>query len=335
MKKLALFCAACLLALTGCTRLQGAESSPPVQTPHVPTPTPLAVESALPTPEPTPVPTPALPTSAPADETVAPTETTPVETVAPTETVPLPTETVQPEGWDGDPDKLKLEDFPTQLVETPQLHASLADPDSAQPLYLIAQLPESDTWLYGMGGTDTGVILRVGQQWKYFDLRYLTVRAALPQMYYGDFDGDMDLELAILAYTDSGTGVSIWTLSIVEFGDTGWTALTFQDTEYQAILEQSVLCSFDAQTNVATLHLGDVDLPVELPQDPGGAVDSYVGEIVSFQVDGDAITGKFAVGLHAPNIGYSLFYPADIYATVLYTGTSFGLGDLTLAPYTD
>lgn len=329
MKKFVLICAACLLALAGCTPRQSAESTPPVQPVSTPTPavTPLVADTAEPVPTATPAP---VETTAVPAETLAP--STPIETPVTEPTQPLPTESVQPEGWDGDPDKLTLADFPTQLANGPELSAG------TKPLYLIAQLPDSDTWLYGMGGTDTGIILRVGENWKYFDVRYLTPRMILPQMYYGDFDGDMDLELAVLTYSDSGTGVSIWTLSIVEFGDTGWSILTFQDTDYKAILEQSVLCSYDAATNVVTLQLGEQTLPVDLTalgyDAPTGPVESYVGQIVSFQVEGDTITGRFAVGVHAPNIGYTLFYPAEIHANVLYTGTSFGLGDLTLTTYT-
>lgn len=308
MKRYLLFGMVCLLILSGCADPgQAALSTPPPSS---------AAPSAAPSDRPE-APTPA-PTAAPQ---------TPPATATP---APTPAPTPEPEGWDGNPDTLSLEDFPTQLVTLADMMQDINEEGSG--LYLLAQIPEMDTWLYGLYSPvkDQKLVLRVGERWKVFDLLYLTPQTISPQIFYGDFDGDMELELAILAYTGSGTGISIETLSVVEFGETGWTALTLQAAEYTAVLEQSVFCSHDAVEGVTRLQLGETVLDIQLPQAPGGALTSYVGNSVHFQVEGDMIHGSFAVGLSAPDLPPTGFYPAMIRADVLYTGTSFGLDDLTL-----
>lgn len=180
------------------------------------------------------------PTAAPATDTTVLPEPSP-DVSQP----PLPEETF-------DPDALTLDDFPTQLITS-----GTAVLEGTEPLYLIAQIPDHDTWLYGLSG-GYGLILRVGAQWKNLDLGYLTPRAVLPAMAYGDFDGDLELELALLVYTDSGTGVSIWDLHIIEFeSETLWTDCWFAPPDYQAILSQIVTYTHDPSVGGVTIAAGE------------------------------------------------------------------------------
>ncbi len=324
MKKSILLCAACLLALTGCAKGQ-AEVTPTVRPTATPQATPLV--SAADLPEPT-----IVPTAAP--------QVTQTPEVLPTETVLLPTPTPEPEGWDGDPDKLTLDDFPTQLATAEQMAAGGVAADGSD-IYLVSQLPESDTWLYGVYGPEKeqSLILRVGSDWKGLNGTFFTPQGILPTMAYGDFDGDMDMELAIIPYLGSGTDASAYGLSVVEFGSTGWTVLTFQESDYRAIVEQSVLCSYDAATNVATLQLGETSLDLNLDEhglkEVEGPVSSMSGDHIHFAVNGDTITGRFSVAIQvASSQGQGRFPMSLAYvdATVVYTGSNFGLADLSLSP---
>lgn len=326
LKKIVSLCVACLLLLSGC--LGGGDPETPSPTPPsavTPTPTPLSVETPV-------VPSPS-PTLTETVEPDAPAESPPDE--APP---PVPTETAAvAEGWNGDPDSLALNDFPTQLSSGDEVMGSF--PLEDYRLFLISQLPDYDTWLYGAYGPDMeGLILRVGIQWKYFDIPHLTPRALMPDMAYGDFDGDLDMELAIMPYQASGTEVSIWGLSVVDFGADGvWRSLAFSPKDYQAILEQSITCTYHAESNLATFRAGESVLELDLTAlgypAPGEPVTAGGGSIVSFGVDGDNLYGSFTIGLSAPNIpAGALVNAVTLSADVVYTGSAFGLNELYLSP---
>lgn len=324
MKKIIILCTACLLALSSCAGNGETVSPSPVATQTVsPTVTPLAVETPLVTA--TPVPT----------DTVPPVET------APDETLPLETQSPEPEeGWNGRADTLTLDDFRTQLSSSDEvLEAAAAQPDESALLLLIAQLPESDTWLYGVYGPqkEQSLILRVGTQWEQFSIPFLTSQGLLPQMYYGDFDGDMALELALLSYADSNPEGSEWSLSVIEFGDGGsWSAFYFDPADYAAILDQSITCSYAPATNVATLQAGDSTLALNLTDrgypDPGEPVTASCGQVISFHVEDDALSGSFSIHVNAPNLPpAALVDVAQVRADIVYTGSAFGLNALTLS----
>lgn len=319
MKKIMTFCAACLLLLSGCTG--GQEAASPSPTASVPpSATPLAVETAAVSPTPTPA------------EIAAP-----VVTEAPVEIPPV--ETVEPEedkGWDGSADTLTLNDFPTQLSGGGEVAEIVAEQSvDGAALFLIAQIPESDTWLYGVcgPGQESSLILRVGARWEQFDIPFLPPAPILPQIYYGDFDGDMTLELALLT-CGGGADVSVCGLNVVEFGDGGgWSALAFDPADYTAILDQSVGCAYDPETNVATLQAGESSLTLNFTDwgypEPGEPVTAACGGAVSFTVDGDAIYGSFSVGVDAPNVpAGAMSSVAGVSADVVYTGSAFGLDAL-------
>lgn len=203
MKKLITLCTACLLALSGCNGETSTTPSPELS--EAPVTTSLTVETPAPT------------TEAP-DDTPLPTDTVSLE-VPPTETLPLPTST--PFLWDGDPDSLTLNDFPTQLSSGEQVLEAVTalGPDDAG-LYLVCQIPDQDTWLYAAygPGDKQGLILRVGTEWRYYSIPFLSEQAHMPAMAYGDFDGDQNQELAVVPYLGGSTGTNTWGLYM------GWTS---------------------------------------------------------------------------------------------------------------
>lgn len=311
MKKIALLCAA-LFLLSGCNKDPIQESpSPEITSPAPTTSQPLVTPTPTPTVSITPTP-----------------QVTPSEGIPPA--VPPTLEPVPSEGWDGNLDTLTLEDFPTHLItSTPEFFSN------TDPLRLIAQIPEEDTWLYGVyePQKEQALILRVGEMWTQFDLTFMTPRGIFPQMAYGDFDGDLDLELALILYTASGTGIAVTELHIIEFGQSGiWTDNHFASGDYQAILDQSVVYRYDPLSRTVTIQAETGSITSILPEDQSDYTGPYpFGDVVSFQVEGDALSASFgaAVTYAGSAIGQ---YICDIHADVVYTGSAFGLANLQAVP---
>lgn len=320
LKKFITLCAACLLTLSGCTGGETATPSPETTQPV--SPTPLAVES----PAPTDTAGPAVTTPLPADS--QPVETTPAETAPVTTAVPL--------DWDGDPDSLTLDDFPTQLSSGTQVADAVGTlgPEEAG-LYLVCQLPDYDTWLYGYVGPGDaqGLILRVGAQWQNYDLTFLTPQSLLPAMAYGDYDGDGNQELAIVNFLGSGTNVSVWGLSVVDFSGGAWELFQFDPADYNAIVELSLSSTYDPEADLITLQAGDASLqlsPAELGYPGlGPEMEASLGHWIFFTTNGDAIEASFGISLWAEGMPAEGVHAAMLNANVVYTGSAFGLGDFS------
>ena len=333
LKKFITLCAACLLTLSGCTG--GETTAPSPETTQPVSPTPLAVESPAPADTDAPSVTTPLPTGtdAPAVTAPLPTDSQPVETT-PAETAPVTT--AVPLDWDGDPDSLTLDDFPTQLSSGAQVADAVAAlaPEEAG-LYLVCQLPDHDTWLYGYYGPakSQGLILRVGTQWQDYDLTFLTPQSLLPAMAYGDYDGDGEQELAIVNFLGSGTGVSVWGLSVVDFSDGAWELLQFEPADYNAIVELSLSSTYDPEADLITLQAGDASLqlsPAELGYPGlGPEMEASLGHWIFFTTDGDAIEASFGISLWAEGMPADGVHAAMLNANVVYTGSAFGLVDFS------
>ena len=326
LKKLITLCAACLLALSGCNGGDAALPSPEGAEP--PATTPLSLETPA-------VQTPAQ-TSAPVTQTLAPSTDVLPSASLPVESPPLPTGTSLL--WDGNPDSLTLGDFPTQLsngTDVSDSVAALQGGDKAG-LYLVFQLPEQDTWLYGFYTPDgvQGLILRVGTQWQALDIPFLAPQALLPAMSYGDYDGDGDAELAIVYFVGGGSGTNVWGLSVVDFSSGGWELFQFADTDYTAIVDLSLSCLYDSETNRITLFAGDASLeldPASLGYSgPAGELEAGLGNWVHFTTAGDDISAAFGITLWAPDMPPEGVRVATLHANVVYTGSAFGLNSPAL-----
>lgn len=351
MKQWLLFCAACLLALSGCTSGQsqtppptGSASAEPATTApppsSTPVPTPRPTSSVVPTafspaPSDAVVSPPARP-SAPEPSLPQPAETLPSEIPVPLESPPASEEIL----WNGDPDALTLDDFPTQLSSSSELAEAIeALPEDGAGLYLLSQLPEQDTWLYGVYGPNKaqGLILRIGENWKYLDISYLTPQMLPPVMAYGDYDQDLDMELAIVTHLGSGSDVNQWGLSVVEVStDEGWTDLEFAPTDYRAILEQSVSITYEGDSNRITLKAGESALELALTElgitDPGEPVTIGTGGVVLFTAEEDSLYATFTMSIESPGIPTGTFPNlVQVDTDVIYTGSAFGLNNFSLS----
>lgn len=118
-------------------------------------------------------------------------------------------ETAQPEqaealsGWE----RWKAEMTSEKLREvtevySPDLEEKYADAPEKLRTILLAELPEEDVALYGYHeeGALTGAALRVGDAHQYFDWTYAGESGKLPELFYGDIDGDGTEEVSVLLY---------------------------------------------------------------------------------------------------------------------------------------
>ena len=333
MKTWIALCAACLVALSGCVSQEApvtTASPAPSGSSAPPSVTPLSTqEVVLPSPSPAVEPSAAVP---PSESPLPPEETAPA---------PSPTPSPEPQvpAWNGDPDLLALEDFPTQLSTPAELlmdAAGLAEDEAG--LYLVAQLPQEDTWLYGTYGPGEaqGVILRVGEDWQSFDLPFLAPQGLLPAMSYGDYDGDGDRELAVVTHQDSGTGINTWGLSVVDFSGASWSLLSFAPADYAAILDLALSSTYDPEANRVVLQAGEAVLEVDLTalgvSAAGGEVEASVGGWILFATQGDDLFGSFSIDLSGPGLpSQGVQYAAVLQAEVVYTGSAFGLGGFSFS----
>lgn len=318
LKKLLILFTACLLALTGCTG--GDAQTPSPEMAESVSPTPLASETTAP-----------VFTSSPPAPSHTPEDSPPFAE-------PTPTSTPAPAGWNGDPDTLTLDDFPTQLSSGEDVAADVGALEAGSAgLYLVAQLPDDDTWLYGYCGPDDdqGLILRVGTQWQGMAIPFLTPQCLLPTMSYGDYDRDGEPELAVIVFVGGGTGTDIWGLSVVDFSGGVWELLQFEPTDYAAIVELSLSSTYVPETDTLVLLAGDASVALDLAElgyaDLGEELEASLGSWVSFSTGADTISASFGITLWAPGMPAEGVRAATLNANVVYTGSAFGLGDFSFA----
>lgn len=220
-----------------------------------------------------------------------------------------------------------------------QLTTSSAELWGDQPIFLLAQLPEKDIFLYGLTVEDNSsqLLLRTGDCLTLYDLPWLTPRSVFPQLCHGDYDGDGDTELLLLTYTGSGTGVSSWTLTMLEDTKDGWTALTLPDLSYEDDLSPFLSCQHQGDRQVSAA-IGQLQVSFPLPDsaDPEAPLEAYTGTIVDYTVSGDTIAVKLTVGIYQEgSIPYTCEYPLQLEGQIVYDSAGFSLSSLSLAEYSD
>ena len=157
----------------------------------------------------------------------------PVETEEPVQAPEAPQEAAPPE----EPDLPALEDLPTVLFEVPGAYQ--------EPIWKVAELPEEDIAVYFE--PDTGHSwLRYGDALQALNFPQNLVampHSRVPQLYFEDLDGNGEKELAMIYNSDYGTGVSVWSLTVLEWDGEVWTAHTPQ-------VDQDIMADFNENRRV-------------------------------------------------------------------------------------
>lgn len=250
----------------------------------------------------------------------------PSGTAAPAETpesvLPLSSQPAAGVPWEGDAEALPTQ--PTDFL------------GGWEPgVFLLCRLPEEEVSLYGLCDQEGAerLLLRSGETLTVYDLPWLTPRRILPQLFSGDYDGDGERELLLLTYTDSGTGVSVWTLTVFEREEMGWSGLSLSGSQWADALEPQLSCQYREERR-ALLRLGGEALELELEDfvDHNLPLEPYAGTIVHYQVSGDAVTAILSVGLRQEgHVPYTVYYAADLSGQLFYDGEGFSLHSPALA----
>lgn len=133
-----------------------------------------------------------------------------------------------------------LSDLPEALIDIPGAYQD--------PIWKVAELPGDDIAVYYERETGHSW-LRYGTALQAVDFTQNLVtmpQILVPELYFEDLDGDGDKELAVIHNTGHGTGVSIWSLTVLEWDGGRWTAHTAQ-------LEKEIIRDFESSRTVA-LH---------------------------------------------------------------------------------
>jgi hypothetical protein len=96
--------------------------------------------------------------------------------------------------------------------EPSSLPSAAAAADSGSKKELLASVPNHNIFLYG---EENGVTLRIGEESRKWDWAYMTPTGVLPRLQVEDYDGDGRMELSVILYIGSGTGVSVEELHII------------------------------------------------------------------------------------------------------------------------
>lgn len=202
---------------------------------------------------------------------------------------------------------------------TPTVFCDLTSDQLPAPL---AQISQEDVALYGLPAEDT-LILREGNQLTAYWLPWLGPAAIPPQLFSGDYDRDGEGELLILTYTGSGTGVSLWDLTLLERTGDGWDALTLSGTAYQDTLPPLLDFRWDHDSPV--LSFGDTSLPISLPDtiEPGEPLEPLGGTVVSYEVEGNVITSTLDIGVLYGH--FASHFCARLEGQLVYDGEGFSL----------
>ncbi len=116
----------------------------------------------------------------------------------------------------------------------------------------LGKIPEKNITLYGYNDQECfgqGVAVEIGEDRYYFDWVYITPRMLLPDCYWKENDGQLQISLNV--YT--GTGVSAQELHVLRYRDGELTDSAFAFQEYSEILTQRIQSAYDSAACRLTL----------------------------------------------------------------------------------
>ena len=123
-----------------------------------------------------------------------------------------------------------------------------------QPV-ILSDLPEAGVKIYGEMSEGCLLILEHQGKRRTFYKDFLTPRAVLPEFCVYDYDGDGALEVGMIAYVFSGTGVAIRDFSVFDSVDEAFDTLyTMPWEDVQQVCDQ---VSLSYTENVLRIGLGD------------------------------------------------------------------------------
>lgn len=218
----------------------------------------------------------------------APSAAPPVTSESPN---PSPAATPAADWWEG----LTAEDLPGTVTDAADVVAGSGE------VYLLSELPEEDISLYGYGSdTLTGVLLRQGSFLSHWEEPYLAAEnPAAPQLWWDDFDGDGENELAVQYLTENTAQRHLARLHLYRPGESGWEDWPLDLSAQTEALLEGLTCVFDEDSGMVQITSGSLstaayleDLAEPLSDEPLTA-----GDNVFFRREGAHITAVLPLGL--------------------------------------
>lgn len=218
---------------------------------------------------------------------------------APSATQPAPSESpsaapsTAPEAdwWEG----LTADDLPDTVTDPADVVAGSGE------LYLLAELPEEDISLYGYGSAAlTGVLLRRDSVLSHWEEPYLAAEnPAAPTLWWDDFDGDGENELAVQYLTENTAQRHLARLHLYRPGESGWEDWPLDLSAQTEALLEGLTCVFDEDSGMVQITSGSLSTSAYLEELTGPVTgDSLTaGDNIFFRREGARITAVLPLGL--------------------------------------
>lgn len=198
-------------------------------------------------------------------------------------------------------------------------------------IMLLASIPNDSIYLYGCR---QGVILRFNEYYNFFAWDYITPMGILPVMYYADYNGDGQKEIAISIHLGTDTGVSIDSLYLVELkSDGAMQAFEFTSKEYITQLENCITFKYDNIDSMLQFYIngekvGNKINISEMTEDLGEFREICFGQQICFSITNDAIVMSVTPELYLGTMGAPTYdFMPNISAKVIFEDQMFSLSE--------
>jgi hypothetical protein len=204
--------------------------------------------------------------------------------------------------------------------------------DARTSMPVLAVLPDRDISL--AFAPPFGAVLSVnGEKYLYAWARgSLTPRAILPKLYVDDFDKDGADELAVILYVNSGTGVAVTELHIVEL-DAGMADTVVTGATIASLLFHRLSASYDPASETVSVTFDGQTIDVDASRVDKDRTKEFRGLDLESIVYFDADEGDLSVHISVGLMGFdwvTAFDYADFFADVIYGGSRLSLADCRL-----
>lgn len=223
--------------------------------------------------------------------------------------------------------------------DLPETDATVEDVLASTPdqLFRLGHVPDSELALYAPGGLAgdaeyAGVLLQSGKHLTHFEQVYLSAASPrLPDLWWDDFDGDGQKELAVNYLTENSENRHIFELHIYRPDGNAWVDCGFFAANWEEQLLEQVTYTFDPVSGQVTAALSGSDAFFYLEDQPDPVSDAplTLQGMTFFRRDGSHLTAVFGLGVRL--IGEDTpYYFGNLLADLAYNGTSFSLENLRL-----